>query len=446
MTVTWQDVKTARDRRLDAQTKLRDLYSDVGPNWDGDATGEHRQTEARLDAEIDLRTERETELFDLWTTQEEARAGDNNAGGAGDAADVAARRQQGPTRNKRDNDLLRALMAGPSENLAKIRLDTTEARLVDGYREYRMAGGRPCARTFGRDVEHRQYVPAGIEERTLQAGVATGAAEAVPESLLPRIIMFMQDNATVLNQNAEVLTTQSGEDLRVPRFGAYSVATIVAENVAIGESDPTTAQAVLGAFKYAFLLKTTRELVEDEAVDLVPALARQGGVALARGAGAHFAAGTGTGQPNGANQGTIGVTAASATTVTGNELIDLQTSLSDGYDNTAWIMSKTSKGVVRKLVDGQGQYLWVPGLRAGEADTLLGRPVFTDAGMPEMATGNRAIIYGDLEGYLVRIVRGAEVARSDETDFANDRIVWRFILRADGDIVDTEAIRVLDMF
>ena len=78
-----------------------------------------------------------------------------------------------------------------------------------------------------------------------------------------------------------------------------------------------------------------------------------------------------------------GITAASATAITADELIDLFYSLKSPYRrNAVWVLNDSTIKAIRKLKDGSGQYLWQPSLTAGTPDTILGRPVRTSAYMP----------------------------------------------------------------
>ena len=69
---------------------------------------------------------------------------------------------------------------------------------------------------------------------------------------------------------------------------------------------------------------------------------------------------------------------------------------------------------LRKLKDGNGQYLWQPSLTAGTPDMLLGRPVYTSAFMPAMAASAKSILFGDLSYYWVADRQGRSFRRLGE--------------------------------
>ncbi|MCM3763451.1 phage major capsid protein [Neobacillus niacini] len=98
------------------------------------------------------------------------------------------------------------------------------------------------------------------------------------------------------------------------------------------------------------------------------------------------------------------VTAASQTAVTADELIDLQETVPDLYQAGAiWIMNKTTRTAIRKLKDGQGNYLLNKDATARWGYTLLGKDVYTSDNMSAMGAGKTAIYYGDMSGLAVKL-------------------------------------------
>lgn len=107
---------------------------------------------------------------------------------------------------------------------------------------------------------------------------------------------------------------------------------------------------------------------------------------------------------------TAGVTADSATAIKADELIDLQEEIPDVYQgNAVWIMSKKTRTAIRKLKDGNGEYLLNRDLNARWGYTLLGKPVYVSDNMPDMASGTRAVLYGDFSGLAVKVTENWEI-------------------------------------
>lgn len=97
------------------------------------------------------------------------------------------------------------------------------------------------------------------------------------------------------------------------------------------------------------------------------------------------------------------VTTASATAVTGNELIELQAKVKDVYqDNAIWIMSTATRTAIRELKDNMGRYLLQDDISSPFGHSLLGKPVYVSDNMDELGAGNTAIYYGDMSGLATK--------------------------------------------
>jgi len=274
----------------------------------------------------------------------------------------------------------------------------------------------------------------------------SGDGGLVPQGFYDQIIAKLDENA-VVRQFATVVNTASGEDIKFPQITALSSASLVAEGGAIGESDPTSASVTLGAFKYAYLVQVSSELLADEGVDIEGFLANDIGRALGNGAGTDFAVGNGSSKPNGViNASSTGVTCASATVITSDEVIDLYHSVTAPYRiNGAWLMNDSTLKEVRQLKDSNNQYLWQPSLQQGNPDILLGSPVATDPNVEAIATAKKVMAFGDMSKYFIREVSGFQLDRSVDYAFANDLVTFRAIYRADGDLMDTNAVKLMVM-
>lgn len=107
---------------------------------------------------------------------------------------------------------------------------------------------------------------------------------------------------------------------------------------------------------------------------------------------------------------TAAKTAAASDKVTADELIDVQENIPDAYQtNAVWIMSKATRTAIRKLKDGNGNYLLNNDLKARWGYTLLGKEVYISENMPDMEANARAIIYGDFSGLAVKITENWEI-------------------------------------
>lgn len=140
----------------------------------------------------------------------------------------------------------------------------------------------------------------------------------------------------------------------------------------------------------------------------------------------------------------VGVTAASATAITADEVINLVYSLKRPYrKNAVFILNDQTIATLRKLKDGNGAYMWQPALVAGEPDKLLGYPVYTSAYMPTIEAGAKTIIFGDLSYYNIGDRGSRSFAELRELFAGNGMVGFVAKERVDGKLVLPEAIKVL---
>ena len=140
------------------------------------------------------------------------------------------------------------------------------------------------------------------------------------------------------------------------------------------------------------------------------------------------------------------MTAASATTVTADELIDLFYSLDAPYRvNAVWLVNDSTMRVIRKLKDQNGQYLWQKALHEGEHETLLGKPIFHSPFAPELAAGAKAIAFGDFSYYWIGDRQGISFRRLNERYADTGQVGFLATKRVDGKLILPEAVKVLQM-
>lgn len=120
--------------------------------------------------------------------------------------------------------------------------------------------------------------------------------------------------------------------------------------------------------------------------------------------GRAFVNGNGALEPEGfMTNGAIGYSAnGHATVLQPDGIMKLMYSLPSQYRSAGtWGMNGTTLGLLRLLKDGQNNYLWQPGLQAGQPETILGRPVVELPDMPDVAADAFPIIFGDFSGYRI---------------------------------------------
>ena len=283
---------------------------------------------------------------------------------------------------------------------------------------------------------------AGYEERVLNKTTATDGPELVETELLKEIHDLMVEESPIMSL-AKILRTAGGNPLLLPRVTTHSAVALVAESAAVADGqDPQFDQVTLGAFKFGGLLKVASELEQDAAFPIGAFVTEEGARSLGRGLGAEFVSGAGSTRPTGVDTCTTGVTTAATAAVTLDELITLQHSVLPSQRNRgSWLFSDATIQAIRKLKDGDGNYMWQPSVQAGVASTLFGRPVYSDPNLANMAAEAVFGVFGDFSGFVIRMAGGITIDRSAEAFFVNDQVAYRFIARVDSKIVDTTGLR-----
>lgn len=280
----------------------------------------------------------------------------------------------------------------------------------------------------------------------LQIGTDSEGGYLVPDEYERTLVEALQEE-NIFRQLAHVIQTSSG-DRKIPLVAAKGTASWIDEEGAYIESDDTFGQISIGAYKLGTMIKVSEELLNDSVFDLENYITSE----FTRRIGAReeesFINGDGTGKPIGILNATggaeVGVTAASATAVTADEIIDLYYSLRVPYRKKAvWLLADGTIQALRKLKDGNGQYLWQPSLVAGTPDTILGRPVVTSAYMPVAAAGAKTVAFGDFSYYWIADREGRSFKRLDELFAATGQVGFRGSERVDGKLILPEAIKVL---
>ena len=338
-----------------------------------------------------------------------------------------------------------------AQTIAKLREDEArELRMDAATREIadqvRPVAGAPVAD----DVAHLRSLVIGEKrshafERRDIIKSSTGAP--VPTSFYDQVIMRARLIAPVL-QTSTVLNTAGGENLQIPSLSTYSVGTVTGEGSAIGESDPVFNSFItLSAYKYSFLTQVSTELLEDAGVDMQSFLADQVGNALGYAVGSALTVGSGTDAPKGiVAASSVGGTAGTATAFTADNLIDLLYSLDGAARNlpgVGWMMNGKSVGAVRKLKDTAGNYVFQPALSMDTPDMLLGKPIYENPSMVDVATTTKSVIVGHLPSYYVRTVGGLRLDRSDDYAFNSGLVTFRATFRVDGNLPQTSHIKHL---
>ena len=280
----------------------------------------------------------------------------------------------------------------------------------------------------------------------LQIGTDSEGGYLVPDEYEHTLVEALEEE-NIFRKLAHIINTSSG-DRKIPVVASKGSASWVDEEGTITDSDDAFNQVSIGAYKLGTLIKISNELLNDSAFNLESYISKEFARRIGSKEEEAFFTGNGTGKPVGIFNATggaeVGVTAASATAITADELIDLFYSLKAPYRKKAvWILNDSTVKAIRKLKDKNDNYLWQPALTAGTPDTILGRPVYTSSFVPSIAAGAKTIAFGDFSYYWIADRQGRIFKKLTELYAATDQTGFVATQRVDGKLILPEAIKVL---
>ncbi len=243
-------------------------------------------------------------------------------------------------------------------------------------------------------------------------------------------------------QAATILRTASGNTMYMPTAidTGNSASRLDEATQNTGTTAPVFGRVQLDSYMYVTdIVKVSEQLARDSAYDIAGYLNQALGERLGRGLNAAFTTGDGSGDPNGiVTASTAGVTAAAQAALTADELIDLVHTIDPAYRRLGcvWMFEDATLKAIRKLKDGQGNYLWQPGIRTDVPDTIYGYPYIINQDMATIATSAKPILFGLLKKYIVRLVAAPAIYKFSEKYMDYLEVGYMGFQAADGDLLD----------
>jgi HK97 family phage major capsid protein len=328
--------------------------------------------------------------------------------------------------------------------------------------------GGPTARS-GIALQHKAafegYVRKGevatlreLESKALSVGSDPDGGFLVPDEL-ERSITSAVKNVSPIRAIAGVRQV-SGSVYKKPFAITGAETGWVAETAARPETAaPTLAELSFPTMELYAMPAATSALLDDSAVNIDEWIAEEVRDAFAQQEGTAFVTGNGTAKPRGfldytkvdnaswswGNIGFLktGVDGAFASTNPGDKLIDLVYAVKSGYRaNGTFVFNRATQAVIRKMKDGDGNYLWQPAAKAGDASMLMGYPVAESEDMPAIATNSYSVAFGDFRrGYLVVDRVGIRVLRDPYS--SKPYVLFYTTKRVGGGVQDFDALKLL---
>ena len=205
----------------------------------------------------------------------------------------------------------------------------------------------------------------------------------------------------------------------------------------------------LGVHKYSSkTVAVPIELLQDSNADIEAFVNNRLITRLGRITNKHFTVGTGSSQPSGVLTGaTLGVTGAKAQvdSVTYDDLVELEHSLDPAYregGRCAFMFADTTLKAIKKLKDGQGRPLWLPGIDVKEPASILGYRYVINQSVPAMAATAKSVLFGDFSKYVIRDAMGITMYRFADSAFAQKgQVGFLAFMRSGGVLTDAQAVK-----
>jgi len=198
--------------------------------------------------------------------------------------------------------------------------------------------------------------------------------------------------------------------------------------------------------------KATQKLLDDAVINVESWLAMKQGDKFSRLENTAFVTGTGAGQPRGfatydsgtTNPGQIErLTTAANDTLDDVDLVSMLYKLKAPYRlNSTWAFNRNTLATISKIQDGQGRFVFQPGLQAGAPSSLLGRPMIEFNDMADDANGTLPVAIADWkQAYTVVDRRGITILRDPYS--SKPHILFYTTKRVGGDVMNFEAIKLM---
>lgn len=344
----------------------------------------------------------------------------------------------------------------------KKQLDTLETAVAQG--QFPGGGKNELDRVKAQHKDafakfFRKGAEGGLRDLEIQAGLSTlsdpDGGFLVPEDY-EQAIDRVALSVSAMRRLATVRTIGTDTYKKLVNQGGASSGWVGEKGARAETNTPTLTEIAINTKEIYAMPAATQTLLDDSRVDIAGWLADEVSIEFSEQESEAFIHGNGVEQPKGiaayamaANSsyvwGKVGyITSGNASLVNDlDKLIDLQHALKPVYRNgAAWLMNDATLATIRKMKDGDGNYIWVPGLKDGAPDTLLGKPVEIDDNVDDIGNGKYPIFFANFKrAYLIIDRQGVRVLRDPYT--SKPYVLFYTTKRVGGGIVMYEAIKAL---
>ncbi|TMM54308.1 phage major capsid protein [Sulfitobacter sabulilitoris] len=348
-----------------------------------------------------------------------------------------------------------------------IKLQQTEERLIMLDRKTQTPARMPLAGATDVGAPHQKafnaYLRSGdddglrgleVEVKSLSTAVNSDGGYLVDPQTADRVKSVLNSTASIRSIASVVNVEATSYDVLVDHSDVSTG--WATESSTIGESDtPQIDRITVPLHELSALPKASQRLLDDSAFDIEGWLASRIADKFARAEASAFVGGDGIDKPKGFLThtsvdndvwvwGNLGYVPSGVDgDVTPEAIIDTVYALGAQYRaNATFVMNSKTAGLVRKLKDNDGRFLWSDGLAAAEPARLMGYPVLIAEDMPDVASNATAIAFGDFAaGYTVAERPDLRILRDPFS--AKPHVLFYATKRVGGDVSDFAAIKLL---
>jgi len=269
----------------------------------------------------------------------------------------------------------------------------------------------------------------------------------VPEEFINQVVHDTGAPGSLLRPYCTVIRVAS-KDGYLPTLASATWAAI-AEEAAPTESTPVVGQVNFAIEKSGGLVKVSRELLDDSAINLPAFLSQIFQEAQGQFEDVGIISGNGSTQYAGImSDGDVAFyTMANATSIVGADLLGTYYALGSQFRaNGTWLMKSQIAALVNSIAITAAGVHSIPSLTAAPTDFILGRPnVVTDvvSGLGTSITSTeKCAIFGDLRQYYIFDRVGFTIRRNDSIFMGNDQVGFFATRRGDGQVGLSDAFKI----
>lgn len=363
---------------------------------------------------------------------------------------------------------LNALKQGAGTADFQAKLDAINAAMDRHQKEIEDAHTKLAASQMGaggktvKDSEYTSAFEAHMRKGDVQAALNKGAADEggyLTPTEWDRTITDKLRDESPMRQLAQVQSTSKAGWKKLFNLGGTGSGWVGETDARPETATPTLAELGFGHGEIYANPAATQQLLDDSEISIEAWLAGEVQAEFAEQEGAAFINGNGVNKPagiltyvtGGANAakhpfGAIPVVnSGAAADITSDSVLDLIYGLPKKYrQNARFLTNNLTIAKLRKLKDGQGNYLWQPSAQAGQPATLHGYGIAEDENMPDVAANALPIMFGDYKrGYLIIDRVGVRVLRDPYTK--KPYILYYTTKRVGGGVQNPECLRALQV-